>query len=126
MTFLNNLIASRNGAIATEVPVRRPRHEIREVAGDYQVTVYLPGVTKEAIEITDENGELTVTAKAPVKLPEGVTVLHRETPDASFRLVVEHDESIDAEKIGADFRDGVLTLKLVKSEAAKPRKVTIS
>jgi HSP20 family molecular chaperone IbpA len=130
MSILNNLIPSRTGGdpgtATPEAQVCRPRHEIREVAGDYQVTVYLPGVAKDAIEISDQNGELTVTAKAPVKIPEGVAVLHRETPDASFRLVVEHDASIDNENIAAELKDGVLTLKLVKSEAAKPRKIAIS
>lgn len=127
MSIFNSLIPTLNGPRAQgAAPYRLPRHELREVNGDYHVTVYLPGVAKDAIEVTDESGRLTVVGQVKSTLPEGVTALLRETTDAAFRLVVTHDESIDADKIGAEFKDGVLQLKLLQAESAKPRKVAVS
>jgi HSP20 family protein len=128
MSFLNTLIPTRNGscegACATES--RRPYYEVNETEGSYDLTVHLPGVAKDGIEITDEAGELTITGKRAAKLPEGATLLHREVSDAGFKLVVTHDETVDAEKIVAELRDGVLQLKLAKAESAKPRKVVVA
>jgi HSP20 family protein len=126
MSFLNTLIPNLNGSRTEAAPERRPRHQIREDEAGYTLTVYLPGVTKEGLEITDENGDLTITGKGTAKLPEGLSVLHRESSDAAFRLVIAHDNTIDAEKIGAELKDGVLQLTLAKTESAKPRKVAVS
>jgi HSP20 family molecular chaperone IbpA len=126
MSFLNTLIPNLNGTHAETTPERRPRHLIREDEAGYTLTVYLPGVTKDALEITDENGDLTITGRSTTKLPEGLSVLHRESSDAAFRLVIAHDNTIDAEKIGAELKDGVLQLTLAKAESAKPRKVAVS
>jgi HSP20 family protein len=128
MSFLNTLIPTRNasceGGCATES--RKPHYEVNETEGSYDLTVYLPGVAKEGLEITDEAGELTITGKRTTKLPEGTTLLHREASDAPFELVVTHDGTVDADKIVAELRDGVLQLKLAKAESAKPRKVVVA
>ena len=125
MSLLNTLIPNLNGGCATAT-ARRPRHEIRETEGGYSLKVYLPGVAKEGLEVTDENGDLTITGKSTSQLPAGLAVLHRESSDAGFRLVVTHDNTIDAEKTAGELKDGVLQLTLAKAESAKPRKVAVS
>jgi HSP20 family protein len=127
MSFLNTLIPTRSGSCegACAVESRRPHYEVTETEGSYDLTVYLPGVAKEGLEITDEAGELTITGKRTAR-PEGRTLLRREALDADFKLVVTHDETVDSEKIVAELRDGVLQLKLVKAESAKPRKVVVA
>jgi HSP20 family protein len=128
MSLLNTLIPSlgRSGANGDYQAVRRPRYEVEETSEGYSLTVYLPGVSKEGLEITDEGGELRVTGKAAGKLPEGVTALHRESVDAAFELVLAHDNGVDAEKTQAELKDGVLRLTLAKAESAKPRKIAVS
>jgi HSP20 family molecular chaperone IbpA len=128
MSFLNTLIPARDGSqTANGAPAaRRPRYEITESDAGYSLTVGLPGVSKEGLEITDEGGELTITGKRTAKLPEGLTVLHRESSDAAFRLVVTHDNEVDSEKIGAELKDGVLHVTLAKAESAKARKIAVA
>jgi HSP20 family protein len=128
MSFLNTLIPTRNGSCseASAVQTRRPHYEVTETEATYGLTVFLPGVSKDGLEITDEGGELTISGKRTSKLPEGVTLLHRESSDAAYSLVLTHDNAIDSEKIVAELRDGVLQLKLAKAESAKPRKVTVA
>ncbi|HEY5227872.1 MAG TPA: Hsp20/alpha crystallin family protein [Opitutaceae bacterium] len=128
MSFLNTLIPTRNGSCseAGAVQTRRPQYEVSETESTYDLTVYLPGVSKDGLEITDEDGELTISGKSTSRLPEGLTLLHRESPDAAFSLVVTHDNTVDSGKIVAELKDGVLQLKLAKAESAKPRKITVA
>ena len=53
-------------------------------------------------------------------------VLHRESSEAPFELVLEHDNTIDPSKTEAELKDGVLSLKLSKAESAKPRKIAVT
>jgi HSP20 family protein len=129
MSLLNTFIPSLSRAATNgngQSQARRPRFEVAETEEAYGLTVYLPGVSKDGLEITDEGGELRVTGKRSATLPEGLTALHRESSDAAFELVLAHDDVIDASKIQAELKDGVLQLKLAKSESAKPRRITVS
>ncbi len=130
MTFFNSLIPTARGAASSagaDAPAaRRPAYEVTESDAGYSLTVNLPGVSKDGLEITDEGGELHIVGKRSAKLPEGVVVLHRESSDAAFELVLEHDNTVDADKTEAELKDGVLHLKLAKAESAKPRKIAVS
>jgi HSP20 family protein len=127
MSFFNTLNPSSNGAcaVAETQPTRRPRYEVAETAEGFDVTVNLPGVAKDGLEITDEGGELRISGKPAVKLPDGRVVLHRETSEAAFELLLAHDNAIVPEKTQADLQDGVLHVKLSKVESAKPRKIAV-
>jgi len=128
MSMFNTLIPSFHRAAANgdPYPVCRPQFEVDETEGAYGVTVYLPGVSKEGLEITDEDGELRITGKRATKLPEGLAALHRESSDAAFELLLTHDSAVDTAKIEAELKDGVLRLALAKAESAKPRKIAIN
>lgn len=107
-------------------PTLKPLYEIKETEEAYGVTVYLPGVAKDGLEITAEAGELRIVGRRAWKQPEGWTPLYRESTDAPFELVLTHDNAIDADKVAAELRDGVLRVSLPKAEALKPRKITVS
>lgn len=127
MSFFNSLIPSSARAEAAETPtVRRPAYEVAESETAYSLTVNLPGVAKEGLEITAEDGEIRISGKRAGKLPEGVVILHRESSDSPFELVLQHDTTVDPSKIEAELKDGVLHLKLAKAESAKPRKIAIT
>jgi HSP20 family protein len=128
MSFFNTLLPSFNGASVEDQihPTRRPRYGINETAEGYDLTVSLPGVAKEGLEITEEDGELRITGKTAPTLPEGRVALHRETSDAAFELRLDHGNTIVPEKIQADLQDGVLRVKLSKVESVKPRKIAVS
>jgi HSP20 family molecular chaperone IbpA len=126
MSFLNTLIPSV-GRTQDDLPeTRRPHYEVSETENAYALTVNLPGVSRDGLEITDENGELRIAARRSPALPGGVFALHRETSDAPYGLVIAHDNTVDTGKIEADLKDGVLRLSLAKAESAKPRKIAVS
>jgi len=114
-------------ANAETEPTVRPRCTVAPVAdaSGWTLTVWLPGVARAGLSITDEAGVLAVRGERAWKRPEGWTTLHRESTGSAFSLALRHDGEVDVEKIKADFADGVLTATLPKAEALKPRKIAI-
>jgi len=104
----------------------RPRYQVSENDDAYTVTVQLPGVTKESLTITDEQGVLTIRGERNWKQPAGWTLLYRESSDTAYQLALQHENAIDPDKINAELVDGVLRLTLPKAEARKPRKIAVS
>jgi HSP20 family protein len=135
MSLKNTLIPNRNRSVAQNDgsnasedlgPTIKPLYEVRETDDAFGVTVFLPGVSKENLEITAEAGEFRIVGRRTWKQPEGWTALYRESADAPYELTLSHDNAIDADKIAAELRDGVLRVSLPKAEALKPRKITVS
>ncbi|MES2568421.1 MAG: Hsp20/alpha crystallin family protein [Verrucomicrobiota bacterium] len=102
-----------------------PPANILETSDGYLLEVEMAGVTKEGMEITVENGELTITGhRKPLEITG--RELFRESRRLDYRRVFEIDPSIDTEHITAKVDQGVLTLTLPKAERVKPRKIAIS
>ena len=133
MTLLNALIPSLGRTSVGRAEDRpsdltysvKPVFDITENDDAYGVTVELPGVAKEGLEVTAEEGQIRIIGRRAWKQPEGWTALHRETVDAPFELVLSHDNAIDVDKIVAELRDGLLRVSLPKHEAVKPRKIAV-
>ena len=103
----------------------RPRASITENADRYTVQVEVPGVSRTGLEVTFENGELTLTGHRTPFQTEAETV-YRESRPMDFRRVFELDSSIDTAAIGARLDQGLLTLSLPKSAGAQPRRIEVS
>jgi len=112
-------------ATATEARIK-PAYNVREDEHGYDLTVQLPGVAKSGLEITVQDGEITITGRRAWIQPTDWIALYRETPRANFELTLSHGGDVDAEKISAELKDGILRLSLPKAEAAKPRKIAVS
>ena len=104
----------------------KPAYEIKETTEAWGLVAHLPGVAKEGLEITAEEGLITIRGRRAWIQPEGWTTLHRESVDAPYFLTLGHDNTLNADVIHAELKDGVLRLSLPKSEAAKPRKIAIN
>jgi HSP20 family molecular chaperone IbpA len=117
--------ASAAPAPAGLAPTLRPVYSIRETPASFDVTVDLPGVAKDGLEITSEEGLLSIVGRRVWRQPTGWTRLHRESVDADYALTLRHDDAVDAERIQAELREGVLRLTLPKGEALKPRRIPV-
>lgn len=110
---------------ANRVTYLTPLANILETKDGYVLEAEMPGVNKDGLEVTVENGQLTIVghrASAEVRGRE----VYRESRTSDYRRAFELDPAIDTTKITAKIDQGVLTLHLPKAEAVKPRKITVN
>lgn len=103
----------------------RPNCDIVETAEELRVYADVPGATREDIDIHFEKGSLTIHAKVADRHGSGARFIRREYGVGGFFRTFRVDESIDANGIRAEVKNGVLTLRLPKAEAVKPRKIAV-
>ncbi|MFF5900614.1 Hsp20/alpha crystallin family protein [Streptomyces argenteolus] len=106
-------------------PSAMPMDAYRE-GEEYVIALDLPGVAKDAIEIDVERNMLTVKAeRRPVTVGDDVQVELSERPLGVFSRQLVLADTLDTERIRADYDAGVLTLRIPIAERAKPRKIAI-
>lgn len=100
-----------------------PAVSIGEDADGYTIEAEMPGVPKEGVMVTVENGELVFTGtKGP--RPAGTRV-YGEIVRADYRRVFDLDPAVDTGQITARMRQGVLVLRLPKAQDKKPRRISV-
>jgi HSP20 family protein len=104
----------------------QPAINVWEQDDALKVEMELPGVKGEDLDISVAGGELSVKVNVPDDLKEGVTYHRRERPIGSFSRLVRLPVEVDADRVEADLRDGVLTITLPKAASAKPRKINVT
>jgi HSP20 family protein len=92
---------------------------------EFVVQFDLPGIDTASIDLTVERNVLTVHAERRREEGGGVELLIGERPQGTFSRQLFLGDTLDTDRIEADYRDGVLTLRLPITEKAKPRRVPI-
>ena len=88
--------------------------------------VELPGMRKEDIDVSLNDGMLTIAGERQSSAGEGENAERTERFSGKFRRSVTLPTRVDASKVSASYKDGILTVTLPKSEEAKPKKVEVS
>ena len=101
-----------------------PYCDIIERENELLLFADLPGVRTEDLDINYERGLLTLQGRVDPRRIER-TFLVREYGVGDFSRSFEIGEGIDASRIEAEMKDGVLTLHLPKAESIRPRKITV-
>lgn len=123
---------ARNGSAGTlaeeETPARTvtvtPRVDVLEAEGEVLVLADMPGVQPGDVDIRFEKGELTIHGRRAAAHAEKESHL-REYQATNYFRAFGAAETIAADKISAELKNGVLTVHLPKVEAVKPRKITV-
>ncbi len=90
------------------------------------VTAELPGYRPEDIHLAVVGNELTLRGHRPkYELREGEHLLRQERPYGQFERVITLPHQVEAERVEAVFKNGVLNIILPRAEADKPRKIQI-
>lgn len=103
----------------------KPYYNVDSNEKNYEVRVYIPGVSKSGVEMSVDDDILSITGTRTDQAPEGWKALRRELSQANYRLQLQLNNEVDIEKITAKVADGVLTVHLPKSEAVKPRSIAV-
>ncbi len=103
----------------------RPDVDIVERRDEWTVLVDMPGVCADAVDIQFEKGTLSIDGKVQPRHPRDVGYLVKEYGVGDFHRTLAVGDAIDSSRIRADFSEGVLTLHLPKTEAVKPRRISV-
>lgn len=102
-----------------------PLANISETEDGYLLEAEMPGVSRDGLEITIENGELAIVGRR-AKQPAFGQQIYRESRQRDYRRVFELDPSIDSTKISAKIEQGVLRMHLPTAESVKPRRIEVT
>jgi len=110
------------------IPARTfvPAADIYEDQDSLKVILEMPGVEKGNVEVRVEEGVLFVEGRLDLAKYRGLQPIYTEYNIGNYSRSFRLSNAIDQDKIGAELKDGVLSLTLPKVEKAKPRTVQVS
>jgi len=126
---------SQNNVISQEKEVSRevsreeaallPPVDVFEDAEGISLYADLPGVPKDRLSIRVEANTLTIEGEVSLFTMQGMEATHAEVQLPRYRRAFTLGTELSSEKVGAEFRHGVLKLRIPKAEHAKPRKIEV-
>ena len=107
---------------------RIPAVDVAETDTAYQVKAELPGIRKEDLDVTVDDGVLTIKAEHNdnQEQTENGQLIRQERSYEKFARSLRLGANVDEETITAEYRDGVLHITLPKAKEVQPRKVEVS
>ena len=108
-----------------DTPALQPRVDVFEDAGGITLTADLPGVPKDRLAIDVDGDALRIEGEIVVDTPEGMDATWAEIGVARYRRAFTLSSELDSAAITAEFRDGVLVLRIPKHAHARPRRIEV-
>jgi HSP20 family protein len=103
-----------------------PAVDVVEHPDHFRVECDLPGLDMRDIDLSIGSGVLTIKGeKKEEKVSDKTKVYRKETWEGSFQRTVALPVTVDADKVEATYRDGVLVIRLPKKEEARTRKIEL-
>ena len=102
-----------------------PPVDVIEDTGGITLRADLPGVPKDKLKLQVEAGTLTIEGEVSIPAPEGMEATYAEVSVPRFRRVFTLSKELDTGKVSAEFKQGVLSLRIPKADHAQPRRIDI-
>lgn len=125
MSENTNVTKTTNGGVARPEAALLPPVDVIEDASGITLLADLPGVPKDKLNLQLEAGSLTIEGEVSLNTPEGLESGHAEVRLPRYRRVFTLSKELDSEKASAEFKNGVLKLRIPKAEHVQPRKIEI-
>lgn len=122
-SWTRGLLSSQSGSNRT--PRFMPM-DLCKIDDHYVLTADLPGVDPGSVDVSVDNGTLTISAHRTARSEDAVQWLANERFFGSYRRQLSLGEGIDASAISATYENGVLTVTIPLAERAKPRKIDVA
>jgi len=113
------------GELTRPEPALLPPVDVIEDAGGITLFADLPGVPKDKLNLQLQADSLTIEGEVVLNTPEGMESGHAEVRVPRYRRVFALSKELDSEKAVAEFKQGVLKLRIPKAEHVQPRKIEI-
>jgi HSP20 family protein len=118
---MEELLSGGRGAAPRSVPMDAYRRD-----DQFLVHIDLPGFDPDSIELTAEQNTLMISAERRFELQESDQVIAKERPQGQFTRQLLLGDTLDVDRIEANYENGVLTLAIPVAEQAKPRRIEIT
>lgn len=102
-----------------------PPADIFEDADGVTLTLDMPGVTRDRLKVEAERETLLVQGEAAISVPEGIDPAYAEVRSTQYHRSFALTGELDADRIEASLRDGVLVLRIPKRSELKPRRIEV-
>jgi HSP20 family protein len=104
----------------------QPPVDLYETENEYVVKLAAPGLRPDNFEITMQQNVLTIQGRTQEEEKQEGSRYHvREQHYGEFLRTIQFPSQVDADKIQASLANGILTIRVPKAEAAKPRRITV-
>ena len=113
------------GSAARDEPGLLPLVDVVEDAAGITLYADLPGVPKERLNVRVDGDQLAIEADVVLAVPEGMTPNHAELSLSRYRRTFTLSKELDADKVSAEFSQGLLCVRIPKAEHAQPRRIDI-
>jgi HSP20 family protein len=118
-----------NGSVPAEAtrtePVFMPPTDIIETTSGVQMVLDMPGADPDSLDVTLDNRVLRISARSASSAPDGFALVHAEYRDGNYERSFTVSEPIDAAKIEAVLKDGVLRLTLPKAAPSPAARISV-
>ena len=102
-----------------------PPVDVVEDASAITLLADLPGVSKDKLSVHFETDSLTIEGEVSLEVPEGMESSHAEVRLPRYRRVFSLSRELDTENAAAEFKNGVLKLRIPKAAHLQPRKIEV-
>ncbi len=125
--FFNDAFSSlfRDGTESRTSAAWTPRVDVHETDKEFVFTYELPGFGRDEIEVTVQDGWLTIQAERDSKREEDRKYHLIERAHRKFHRSFQLPRSVDGDEVAANLKDGVLAVTLPKKEEAKPKQIPV-
>lgn len=103
-----------------------PKTNLCDTGDNLEVIAEVPGIAKESLAVKIQGNYLEISGTRQAELPEGYKARRMERGQTSFSRSFTLPYDVDASLVQATLKDGMLTMILPKSEAAKPKQIPIN
>jgi len=124
--LFHNRLASVLGGEGLQSAAWSPVVDIEESAEAYTIRAELPGLSKEKVKVTVENGALTLSGERDLERRVETKTFHRvERSHGTFTRSFTLPDDVDPESVAANFKDGLLEIQIIKREEALSKSIEV-
>ena len=117
---------SRSAVAQRDTQAMTPRVDVVEDDSGITLLADMPGVSKESLDIKVENDALSIEGTVSAATPQALEATYAEIRVPRYRRSFTLSRELDAGRIEAQLKDGVLKLRIPKQEQAKPQRISVN